>query len=410
MTWPTISAGSRLRTSRIVPVWQKRQLSVQPTWLDTHKVPRSASGMKTISKSWPSWVLQQPFAGAVGRHLRLDHLGPRDDEALGEPGALRLGDVAHRVEIADAAIVDPVPDLLGAQLRLPAARARPPRARRGSRPCGRPTSSTRPSARAAAPALARARGRRCRESASSGCRRSWQSRLSSGDQRILPAREARSAPPPVDRGRRAASSKRSVKRPPAPIARCRPSSPPRRAQRVDDRLVLRAFRGSTRRARARRAGTAGRRSRASRSIPARGAPARAEHGTAPQRRRSGVKRKPAIACAWPLAAIAGERAQRLAARCRGRSPPSRPTRQRPCRRGHGQRKAGATIASIDHWLARDRAPRPIAPQLQPIWRVNHPNLLFTVACASFAALGTLFDSSGGAIVVRVSHRHFARSV
>ena len=56
MTWPTISAGVRLRTSRIVPVWQKRQLSVQPTWLETHRVPRSASGMKTISKSWPSWV------------------------------------------------------------------------------------------------------------------------------------------------------------------------------------------------------------------------------------------------------------------------------------------------------------------------------------------------------------------
>jgi hypothetical protein len=56
ITWPTISPASKLRTSFIVPVWQKRQLSVHPTWLDTHKVPRSASGMKTISKSWPSWV------------------------------------------------------------------------------------------------------------------------------------------------------------------------------------------------------------------------------------------------------------------------------------------------------------------------------------------------------------------
>jgi hypothetical protein len=49
ITWPTISDGSRLRTSRIVPVWQKRQFNVQPTWLDTHNVPRPASGMKTIS-------------------------------------------------------------------------------------------------------------------------------------------------------------------------------------------------------------------------------------------------------------------------------------------------------------------------------------------------------------------------
>ncbi len=62
---------------------------------------------------------QQPLARAVGRDLRLDHLGPRDDEALGQPGALRLGDVAHRRKVADAAIVDPVPGLLGAQLRLP---------------------------------------------------------------------------------------------------------------------------------------------------------------------------------------------------------------------------------------------------------------------------------------------------
>ena len=56
ITCPTISPDSRLRTSFIVPVWQKRQLSVHPTWLDTHSVPRSASGMNTISKSWPSWV------------------------------------------------------------------------------------------------------------------------------------------------------------------------------------------------------------------------------------------------------------------------------------------------------------------------------------------------------------------
>ena len=43
--WPTISAASRLRTSRCVPVWQNEQVSVQPTWLEMHSVPRSASGM-----------------------------------------------------------------------------------------------------------------------------------------------------------------------------------------------------------------------------------------------------------------------------------------------------------------------------------------------------------------------------
>ncbi len=45
ITWPTISPAVRLRTSRCVPVWQNEQVSVQPTWLDTHSVPRSVSGI-----------------------------------------------------------------------------------------------------------------------------------------------------------------------------------------------------------------------------------------------------------------------------------------------------------------------------------------------------------------------------
>ena len=42
---PRISDGVRLRTSRCVPVWQKLQLSVQPTWLEMQSVPRSGSGI-----------------------------------------------------------------------------------------------------------------------------------------------------------------------------------------------------------------------------------------------------------------------------------------------------------------------------------------------------------------------------
>jgi hypothetical protein len=61
---------------------------------------------------------QQPFARAVARYLRLDDLGPADDEALGEPGAHRLGDIGHCVEIGDAAMVNPVEQLFGAQLGL----------------------------------------------------------------------------------------------------------------------------------------------------------------------------------------------------------------------------------------------------------------------------------------------------
>src|SRR5690606_40937294 len=38
------------------PVEQKRQLTAQPAWLDTHSVPRSSSGMKTVSMAlpWPT--------------------------------------------------------------------------------------------------------------------------------------------------------------------------------------------------------------------------------------------------------------------------------------------------------------------------------------------------------------------
>ena len=42
---PTISCAVRLRTSFCVPVWQNEQVSVQPTWLEMHRVPRPLSGM-----------------------------------------------------------------------------------------------------------------------------------------------------------------------------------------------------------------------------------------------------------------------------------------------------------------------------------------------------------------------------
>jgi len=50
----TISAAVRLRTRACVPVWQKVQLSVQPTWLETHSAPeRPTPGMNTVSHSTP---------------------------------------------------------------------------------------------------------------------------------------------------------------------------------------------------------------------------------------------------------------------------------------------------------------------------------------------------------------------
>ncbi len=49
-----ISPADRLRTSGIVPVRQKLQERVQPTWVETQSAPRSSSGMNTLSTSWPS--------------------------------------------------------------------------------------------------------------------------------------------------------------------------------------------------------------------------------------------------------------------------------------------------------------------------------------------------------------------
>ena len=82
-TWPTISPAVRLRTRRCVPVWQKVQVSVQPTWLDTHSVPRPALGnvdafdlvrpLAPVLAGQP----QQPFARAVDGDLLGHDLRPR---------------------------------------------------------------------------------------------------------------------------------------------------------------------------------------------------------------------------------------------------------------------------------------------------------------------------------------------
>ena len=79
-TWPTISAGVRLRTSFCVPVWQKRQFSVQPTWDETHSVPRSASGNIDGLEFDARPGAQQPFAGAVAGNLLGHDLRPRQGE------------------------------------------------------------------------------------------------------------------------------------------------------------------------------------------------------------------------------------------------------------------------------------------------------------------------------------------
>ena len=51
--WPIISATLRLRLKPCLPVEQKEQLSAQPACVETHKVPRSVSGIYTVSIALP---------------------------------------------------------------------------------------------------------------------------------------------------------------------------------------------------------------------------------------------------------------------------------------------------------------------------------------------------------------------
>src|SRR3990170_3558987 len=53
-SWEMISASVRLRLKPWRPVAQKLQFSAQPTWVETHNVPRPSSGMKTVSTAVPS--------------------------------------------------------------------------------------------------------------------------------------------------------------------------------------------------------------------------------------------------------------------------------------------------------------------------------------------------------------------
>ena len=61
---------------------------------------------------------EQEFAGVVLAGLHRRRLGPADDEALGQLLLQRPGDRGHAGEIGDALVVDPVPELLGAERRL----------------------------------------------------------------------------------------------------------------------------------------------------------------------------------------------------------------------------------------------------------------------------------------------------
>ena len=66
-----ISAVERLRLKPCRPVEQNWQAIVQPAWVETHSVPRFASGMNTVSTALPSPTssshLRVPSAAMVSR-------------------------------------------------------------------------------------------------------------------------------------------------------------------------------------------------------------------------------------------------------------------------------------------------------------------------------------------------------
>ena len=59
--------------------------------------------MTVFVAAWMLWNALAP------RDLRFDDFRTANDEALGKPGVLRLGDVGHRRKVSRAAIVDPMP-------------------------------------------------------------------------------------------------------------------------------------------------------------------------------------------------------------------------------------------------------------------------------------------------------------
>ena len=121
MNWPTISAGARLRISGCVPVWQKRQDSVQPTWrrnADRAAILGAVGNVDRL-RLLPVAEAEQPFPRPVDRSsARWPTSGrPMTNRSASRCcSGLAIDDI--REEIGDALIVDPVPELLGAERRL----------------------------------------------------------------------------------------------------------------------------------------------------------------------------------------------------------------------------------------------------------------------------------------------------
>jgi hypothetical protein len=105
-------------------VWQKVQVSVQPTWDEMHSVPRFLFGDIDRLDLVPAGNAHQVLARSIGADLAADDLRHLDHELLGQKRAVVLGQVGHLRKVAHAPVIDPLPDLAHPHLGLPLRRTR----------------------------------------------------------------------------------------------------------------------------------------------------------------------------------------------------------------------------------------------------------------------------------------------
>src|SRR3989338_7884102 len=117
MTWPTISAAVRLRTSFFAGMAEGTSQRAADL---RRNAQRAAIGFRDIDglDLMPAGDADQIFAGAIFGDLFGDDLWHLKHEILGQQGAVILGKVRHAVKIAHAPVVNPLPDLPHAHLGL----------------------------------------------------------------------------------------------------------------------------------------------------------------------------------------------------------------------------------------------------------------------------------------------------
>ncbi len=84
---------------------------MQPTWEETQSVPRSSSGMNTVSNSIPGAVRSSHLRVPSSEICSVTTSGRAEAHGLGHAGAEILGEIGHGGEIALTVDIDPVPEL-----------------------------------------------------------------------------------------------------------------------------------------------------------------------------------------------------------------------------------------------------------------------------------------------------------